>query len=148
MKNKKIVINIILIVTAVVLAVFGVYLLKRAKFYENNGVKTEAEITSIVVERTSKGEKRHTAIVQFQVDGKTYGGELDYYDSSMREGGKTPVYYLPDDPNDFHSAELNYLPSIVFFIAAAVVTVVVVVRFVRKPTASQESKTSDKYKNS
>ena len=133
MKNKKLAVNIILIVTAVVLAVFGEYLLKRASFYENNGVKTEAEITSIVVERTSKGEKRHTAIVQFQVDGKTYGGELDYYDSSMREGGKTPVYYLPDDPNDF---------------AAAVVMVVVVVRFVRKPTASQESKTSDKYKNS
>lgn len=65
MKNKKLAVNIILIVTAVVLAVFGEYLLKRAKFYENNGVKTEAEITSIVVERTSKGEKRHTAIVQF-----------------------------------------------------------------------------------
>ena len=82
------------------------------------------------------------------MDDKTYDGELDVYVSSMHAGEKTPVYYLPNDPGDFHSAKFNYLSCTICFVGAAIALVVAVVRSIRKPTASQESKTSERYKNS
>ena len=82
------------------------------------------------------------------MDDKTYDGELDVYVSSMHAGEKTPVYYLPNDPGDFHSAKFNYLSCTICFVGAAIALVVAVVRSIRKPTASQESKTYERYKNS
>lgn len=67
------------------------------------------------------------------MDDKTYDGELDVYVSSMHAGEKNPVYYLPNDPGDFHSAKFNYLSCTICFVGAAIALVVAVVRSVRKP---------------
>jgi len=129
-KNKKVTSNIIMVVMAVVLIVVGVYSLMNASAYARNGVKTEAEITNIVISSSTDGNTNHTVTVEFQVDGKTYGGVLDTYDMSMHVGGKTTVYYMPNDPSDFHSARFNYLPCMACLIAAAVVVLIIAIPYV------------------
>lgn len=128
-KNKKVTSNIIMVVLAVVLIVVGVYSLMNASAYARNGVKTEAEITNIVIGSSTDGNTSYTVTVQFQVDGKTYGGVLDTYDSSMHVGGKTAVYYMPNDPSDFHSARFNYLPGVACLIAAAVMVLIIAIPY-------------------
>jgi len=119
-----------MVVMAVVLIVLGVYSLMNASAYARNGVKTEAEITNIVISSSTDGNTNHTVTVEFQVDGKTYDGVLDTYDMSMHVGGKTTVYYMPNDPNDFHSARFNYLPGMACLIAAAVVVLIIAIPYV------------------
>lgn len=123
MKNKKLASNIVLMVMAVIMLVVGVYVLMGASEYARKGVKTEAEITSIVIGNSSNGETSYKVNVEFWVDGTKYGGELDTYDASMRTGGKTTVYYMPDDPSKFHSARFNYLPGIACIVAAAIMAI-------------------------
>lgn len=108
---------------AVIMLVVGVYVLMGASEYARKGVKTEAEITSIVIGNSSNGETSYKVNVEFWVDGTKYGGELDTYDASMRTGGKTTVYYMPDDPSKFHSARFNYLPGIACIVAAAIMAI-------------------------
>lgn len=119
-----------LMVMAVIMLAVGVYVLMGASEYARKGVKTEAEITSIVIGNSSNGETSYKVNVEFWVDGTKYGGELDTYDTSMRTGGKTTVYYMPNDPNKFHSARFNYLPGIACIVAAAIMAIVFSVPYI------------------
>ena len=64
-----------LMVMAVIMLAVGVYVLMGASEYARKGVKTEAEITSIVIGNSSNGETSYKVNVEFWVDGTKYGGE-------------------------------------------------------------------------
>ena len=95
MKNKKLASNIVLMVMAVIMLVVGVYVLMGASEYARKGVKTEAEITSIVIGNSSNGEKSYKVNVEFWVDGTKYGGELDTYDGACARAAKPRCIICP-----------------------------------------------------
>ena len=67
-KNKKLASNIVLMVMAVIMLAVGVYVLMGASEYARKGVKTEAEITSIVIGNSSNGETSYKVNVEFWVE--------------------------------------------------------------------------------
>ncbi len=89
------------------LIVSGMIYYQFAKQFKKKAIRTTATITEIQVERNSEGVERYIVDVEFEVDGKLYGGRLDNYSSGMCKGGKTEVYYDPANPNKFKSTESN-----------------------------------------
>ena len=67
---------------------------------QKNWVRAEAVIQSVQIRKNSDDSKEYTVIVSYQTeDGVSCREELDYYDTSYREGMKIPVCYDPDEPS-------------------------------------------------
>ena len=75
------------------------------QFYRNTGyVETTATITHI--EKTSNGSgtgkhrtrSTYVAYVEYEVDGVTYSGPSDIWESGMVKGQQITIYYNPDNP--------------------------------------------------
>lgn len=102
-------------------ALFGLLFVGVAIFYAvsynnkaNNGIKTDAIIVDIDSYYTADRDLRHVATVEFQVEGVTYRGELNEYWSSMRVGQTVPIYYNPDNPNEFAYGKLSWVLLLCF----------------------------------
>lgn len=75
------------------------------QFFRNSGyVETTATITQIErVSSSTRGTNHRTdtlyvAYVEYEVDGKTYSGPSDVWESGMRTGDKVTIYYNPANP--------------------------------------------------
>lgn len=83
---------------AVIMFIVGVAMLIGWSNFSKTCESTEAVITSMY--RTGHGKhRRHHVIVEYEVDGEVYSGDLGYYVSSMRRGQYVTVYYDPENPD-------------------------------------------------
>lgn len=110
-------------------ALFGLLFVGVAIFYAvtynnaaRNGVKTDAIIVDIDSYYTADRDLRHVATVEFQVEGVTYRGELNEYWSSMKVGQVIPVYYNPENPNEFVFGKMSWVLLLCFGGMGSVVT--------------------------
>lgn len=111
----------------------------NTKFMET-AKSIEAEITDIRVGYDSDGDTTHDVLVEFVIDGERYGGKLDTYTSSMREGGTTTVYYDPQNPHDFRGSGTGFI-GIVFSGMGGLFFVIGIVMIVNKVKSSANAKT-------
>lgn len=74
----------------------------NAKFMKN---AVEVHATIISFSRSGSDDSEYP-VVEFAVDGKTYSGSLNHYNSRMRVGQQQKVYYNPLDPNEFRSNDV------------------------------------------
>lgn len=99
-------------VLGLIMLIVGISLAISTNNFMKTAVSTSATITRIDSRRDSDGDTNYTVIVEFKVDGQTYGGELNYYTSSMYVGKNETVYYDPSNPNHFKgkgSEIVNYI---------------------------------------
>ena len=104
MKPKNMVMGILFIVVGLSFAGLGIWV----QFIRNSGyVPVEAEITRIekISSSLHNGSKHRTsanyvAYVQYEVDGKTYTGPSDIWESGTSTGQMVRVYYNPDNPSE------------------------------------------------
>ena len=75
------------------------------QFYRNDGyVETTATITKIerIANGSTTGKSRHHgafgAYVEYEVDGVTYSGPSDVWESGMVTGQEVTISYNPDNP--------------------------------------------------
>lgn len=75
------------------------------QFYKNDGyVETTATITKIerIASGSTTGKSRNhgafVAYVEYEVDGVTYSGPSDVWESGMVTGQHVTIYYNPDNP--------------------------------------------------
>ena len=80
----------------------GVWLYINTQSFKENAKQTEARIIDIQSEYRNE-DIDYNVYVTFNVDGKIYYGELNYYTSSMNIGDQVKIYYDPDNPNNFRS---------------------------------------------
>ena len=102
MNSKNTVMGILFIVVGLTFAGLGIWV----QFIRNSGyVPVEAEITKI--EKLSNpthntGKHRtsanYVAYVQYEVDGETYVGPSDIWESGMSTGQTVTIFYNPDNP--------------------------------------------------
>ena len=124
MKNKSVNFFIIFLIAIAAFAAAGVITLTKAEKYVKNGVKTEATITSVTRNVASdENDVKYDVFVEFRVDGVKHKGQLDFYAVGMKKGDTVPVYYMPDEPDDFSYGKTNYAPPIISFCAAGVLSV-------------------------
>lgn len=82
---------------AVLVLAVGILLMVRWANFSKTCESTQAVITDIYA--SGHGDSRtYHVIVDYQVDGENYSGQLGYYNSSMRRGQTVTVYYDPKDP--------------------------------------------------
>lgn len=92
----------VLLIFGLAFSAIGAYLL----FFFHKGYEgvTEAVITRIVVEQSTRDDYIHTAYVSYEVDGVSYNDiRSDYYQSSYVVGKKIKIYYDLNDPTDFRA---------------------------------------------
>ena len=102
MNSKNMVMGILFIVVGLAFAGLGIWV----QFIRNSGyVPVEAEITKIekISDSTHIGGKHRTsanyvAYVQYEVDGKTYAGPSNIWESGMSTGQTVTIFYNPDNP--------------------------------------------------
>lgn len=124
MKNKSVNLFITMLIAIVAFAAVGAITLVKAERYVKNGVKTDATITSVTRNVSSDEDNvSYDVFVEFRVDGVKHKGLLDSYVIGMKKGDTVPVYYMPDNPDDFSYGKANYLPPIISFCAAGVLFV-------------------------
>lgn len=124
MKNKNLNYFIMLLIAIVAFAAAGVITLVKAENYVKNGVKADATITSVTRSLYSDEDNaEYDVVVEFRVDGVKHSGQLDAYVIGMKKGDTVPVYYMPDNPDDFSYGKVNYVPTIMSFCAAGLLSV-------------------------
>ena len=102
MNSKNTVMGILFIIVGLAFAGLGIWV----QFIRNSGyVPVEAEITKIekISNSTQSWSKHRTsanyvAYVQYEVDGKTYVGQSDIWESGMSTGQTVTIFYNPDNP--------------------------------------------------
>ena len=102
MNSKNTVMGILFIIVGLAFAGLGIWV----QFIRNSGyVPVEAEITKIekISNSTHNWSKHRTsanyvAYVQYEVDGKTYVGQSDIWESGMSIGQTVTIFYNPDNP--------------------------------------------------
>lgn len=102
MNSKNTVMGILFIIVGLAFAGLGIWV----QFIRNSGyVPVEAEITKIekISNSTHNWSKHRTsanyvAYVQYEVDGKTYVGQSDIWESGMSTGQTVTIFYNPDNP--------------------------------------------------
>lgn len=99
-KNEKKIFAILLLISVIMIAVSTAFVVRTVN-YSKNGTKTLATITKIESRSGGNGRSSYDVYVEFFVDGVKYEGHLDTYVFTMKVGKQVPVYYLPDNPNDF-----------------------------------------------
>ena len=110
----------------------GIFINKRNQELEQNAWKTMAKIVRIESSYSSDDED-HNVFVEFEVDNNTYGGELDYYDSSMYEGKEVEIYFDKNNPNDFKSVEGSKIFVILFLVMGGFFVIIsIVLKFIIK----------------
>ena len=117
MRNRKsnFIINfIIFFLISVGLLLTGLFLAHRSDGFVNNGVKVQATITDINVDRTGNSNSYHV-YVEYEVDGKTYNNELGTYYSGMAEGQTIDIYYLTSNPNRIEQVSSSQTVSTVLY---------------------------------
>ena len=72
-------------------------------FRGSDYIPTDAVITKIESQlnthsSNSNNRRKHTVYVEYTVDGQTYSGPSDVWDSTMREGQTITIRYNPDNP--------------------------------------------------
>lgn len=100
----------IFLILGVAMFLIGISTGAKFKKFQEEGVKIDAVVTNITTEKSrgADGETKvsHTAYVSYYAEGEYYQDiRLSLYTSSMRVGGTTPIYYMPDDPTDIMSAK-------------------------------------------
>lgn len=112
MRNEKAIIwilsTVFMFIGLAVIAL-GIYLFVDNRAFMEGAEKTEAIITQIDTRQDSDGDEHHTVYVEFEVDGRSYSGDLGFYTSSMRRGKAVTVYYDPDDPGYFRGSGSSFL---------------------------------------
>lgn len=110
-------------------ALIGLLFVGVAIFYavsfnnaSSKGIKTDATIVKIDSYYTTDHDKRHVVTVEFQVQGETYRGELNEYSSSMKVGQTVPVYYNPENPNEFVHGKISWVLLLCFGGMGSIVT--------------------------
>ena len=102
MNSKNTVMGILFIIVGLAFAGLGIWV----QFIRNSGyVPVEAEITKIekISNSTQSWSKHRTsanyvAYVQYEVDGKTYVGPSDVWESGMSTGQTVTIFYNPNNP--------------------------------------------------
>ena len=100
MDISRIFTGIFMLVICLAFAAAGVWM----QFYRNTDyIETQAEIVDIqtTVNRSSSSRRsrRHAVpIVRYEVDGQTYEGPSDVWDSTMRVGQTITILYNPANP--------------------------------------------------
>jgi len=102
MNSKNTVMGILFIIVGLAFAGLGIWV----QFIRNSGyVPVEAEISKIekISNSTQSWSKHRTsanyvAYVQYEVDGKTYVGQSDIWESGMSTGQTVTIFYNPDNP--------------------------------------------------
>lgn len=131
MKPQKIIklLGIIFAFIGALFVVVGIFAYKVGNDFKKTAVSTKAEIMNI-----QSYDDSHNVLVEFDVDGQTYTGQLNYYDNSMYVGKEVTVYYNPDNPNDFRGADYVWgylifvLVGSIFFIIGMIFVIVTVVK--------------------
>lgn len=114
MNSKNKVMGILFIIVGLAFAGLGIWV----QFIRTSGyVPVEAEITKIekISNSTHNWSKHRTsanyvAYVQYEVDGKTYAGPSDVWESGMSTGQTVTIFYNPDNPAEMggHSKWLGW----------------------------------------
>ncbi len=102
------IIGIVFLLVGVLLVIVSIITFVGNKQFEANAETVMATITEIDTYRTrsnGKNKTRHDVFIEYEVDGKTYNRELNYYTSSMYEGKEIEVMYNPDNPADARADE-------------------------------------------
>ncbi|MBQ7981299.1 MAG: DUF3592 domain-containing protein [Oscillospiraceae bacterium] len=110
-------IGIVFFLVGILLIIVSVVTYVGNKQFAANAETTMATITDIDTYRTrsnGKTKTRHNVYIKYEVDGKTYNRELNYYTSSMYEGKEIEVMYNPDNPADAR-AEDSFASIILVF---------------------------------
>lgn len=104
MKGGKIKMNLFSILGVCWILGGVVYYIFSSNF-RKKAIRTTATITEIQMYRNSEGVEHCNVDVEFEVDGKVYGGRLGSFSSArgMWKGGKIEIDYNPDNPNKFKS---------------------------------------------
>ncbi len=101
-------IGIVFFLVGILLIIVSVFTYVGNKQFESNAEKIMATITDIDTYRTrsnGKTKTRHNVYIEYEVDGKVYNRELNYYTSSMYEGKEIEVMYNPNNPADVRAYE-------------------------------------------
>lgn len=79
--------------------------------FDPNNVKidTTAVITEITTRRDSDGDTHYDVFVEYDVDGKRYESELNFYSSGYYEGKAIDIYYLEKNPNEVGTHSGDYM---------------------------------------
>lgn len=113
-KNEKKIFAILLLVSLIMIAASTIFVVRNAN-YTKNGIKTLATITKLE-SRSGENGRSYDVYVEFFINGVKYEGHLDTYVFTMKVGKQVPVYYLPDNPNDFtYGGNQIFLISILYF---------------------------------
>lgn len=107
-KQLKIFFSIFALAGAIVIIV-GIFLQKNNAEFLETAETTTAEITHMDRSHDSDGDVNYSVFVEFEVDGKTYEGNLGQYDSSMYVGKEVTVYYNPENPHNFKGSSAGFV---------------------------------------
>lgn len=125
----------------------GILTYKLSSDFYKDAIKTEATIEDIDVSYSydSDGDRKsdYDVVVSFVVDGKEYTGLLNSYNSSMRVGGKTTVYYDPKSPSNFRSGSGTTV-GLIFIIIGAIILIagisVIIVNIIKNSKNKKKKK--------
>ncbi len=109
-------------------AVAGVCMLRYGERVEAKYRPVTGKIENIYryrVGRAGKGQTRYSVTVSYEVAGRAYFGNVNYYDSSMREGGPIDLKYDPANPADIDLPKAHRLSGWLFLGCGAVVLIIV-----------------------
>lgn len=120
MKKSKKKLLIMLLVCGIIFLCAGIFLSARATEFQRKGIKIKAEIVRIEREYDANYKEEISVYVQYTVNNTTYTRELDYYASNLYEGATVDILYLPDKPSSITYAQTQFLPSVLFYGAAAI----------------------------
>ena len=94
-------VGIIFLIVGSLFAVIGFFWMKLPLKIRITGVKTTATISDINLRSTLDEKKEYDVNIKYYVDGRSYGGLLDYYYTGMYIGQEVNVYYNPEHPGEF-----------------------------------------------
>ena len=102
---NKIQILIFALVLGIAATAGGAYMLHKQSIY----TKTTATITKITeTYNAADNNYDHDVYVSYEVDGKSYNEELNYYEGGYKEGQEVTIAYNPDNPAEITTGEKGF----------------------------------------
>ncbi len=104
--NVTTIVGVVFALVGVILISVGIGIFASNKKFEATAETTTAVITDIeTYYKRSGGEKKRyrDVYVQYEVDGKVYDRELNYYSSGMYTGQTIEIMYNPENPAEIRS---------------------------------------------
>ena len=106
---NKIITGIFCLIISLAFLGIGVYV----QFFRTSGYEqTQATITQIErnLNTNASGHRNrgYTVYIEYEVDGQTYSGPSDVWQSGMVKGQKITVYYNPNNPSEL-AADAGWL---------------------------------------